>query len=527
MKWLSWSVVTVVLLAGSAPAEAQWVPPVGIPNPTFGIKNVAPASPQPWTTAVPGFYYIDENVAAATDTSNPYGTPGRPRRTIPIALPAGSVVEVHGAYAYYHGSPRTIVSAGTEAAPVYIRGSSSAPFARATSCWELTGSYYIVERIEFASCGNVLFLAPTHHAALRHSDVHGTPSGGGVGVLSWTGQTVSDVVIWNNQVHDNGDAAASYDQDVHGIAISANAHHVWLVDNHIYRNSGDGVQINAGSLAQQGTTHHIFVGRNYSHDNRQSGFWTKQATDVIFSQNTAYSHRPSSSSLGACMGGQYAPELVWFIDNVMWGCDFGIQLASDASLGVGRHAFFIGNVITMIHDSNNDFQPGSAWQNCAISLPGGINRYVIENSIFDVDSGVCVPFATGALYLYDNVMERIRSNGHDLIVDSPVMAANLHAASNLFAPTFRLGVSGVVTTVGPSPPGPFGSNRAVASIQFLNPVGGDFRLAATSPAVGTGVMNRLGIWEFFQARYGVSLAVDKDGVRRDLSAPPDSGATER
>jgi hypothetical protein len=218
---------------------------------------------------------------------------------------------------------------------------------------------------------------------------------------------------------------------------------------------------------------------------------------------------------------------VWFIDNVMWDCDFGIQLASDAGLGTGRAAFFIGNVILRIHDSNNDFQPGSAWQNCAISLPGGVYRYVLENSIYDVDSGVCVPPTSGTLYLFDNLIEKVKSNGYHLVFDSPAMASATKAGSNLFAPTYRMAVSGVTTAVAASPRGPVGSNGAVASVQWANPAAGDFALMSSSPAIGFGMMNQLGIWELYLSRYGTPLSADKDGVRRDSSAALDSGATER
>ena len=65
-------------------------------------------------------------------------------------------------------------------------------------------------------------------------------------------------------------------------------------------------------------------GRNVAHHNKQTGFWTKQAEDVIFSENLSYSHRTSDSSTGACMGFQYAPERVWFINNHIHDCEVGI-----------------------------------------------------------------------------------------------------------------------------------------------------------------------------------------------------------
>jgi hypothetical protein len=509
----------------TAVAGAQtWKPPVGIPAPAFGITQTAPPSPSPWVVQTSGFYYVDATAPASTDTSNSNGTPAKPRKTIPTRLPAGSVVEVRGVYSFTHTSPRGILSSGTAAKPVFIRG-AGATRPRVTGCWEVSGSYYVIENLEFSTCGSLIFLARTNYAALRHSEVRGTLSGGGVGVESWSGETVSQVVIWNNKIHDNGDVHASYDQDIHGIVVGARVNYLWVLDNELYRNSGDGIQINAGTAGLQSTTHHIFVGRNVSHDNKQTGFWSKQAVDVIFSSNRAYGHRPGNSSLGACMGSQYATERLWFINNVMWDCDYGIQIASDAGEGTGTLQFVIGNIITRVHDTDGNFQPGSAWQNCAISLPGGTNLYVMQNSIYDVDSGICVPNVHASLYVYDNLVQRIRSNGHHLMFDSPVMSNRMVAHSNLFAPVFRLGVGGSEWYETRAESAVKGGNNLVGDVGWVDAPGGDFRLLATSPARDLGSIAGTNIWDYFRGRYGVPLNVDIFGTARGTS--PDIGAAER
>src|SRR4051812_13976623 len=113
------SLATVSLLGTARNVSAQWTPPIGIPMPSFGVTEIAPAVPNPWTVSTPGFYYVDQTQASATDTSNAYGTPAKPRRTIPWSLPAGSVVELHGTYDTPHTSPATLVSNGTAARPVF------------------------------------------------------------------------------------------------------------------------------------------------------------------------------------------------------------------------------------------------------------------------------------------------------------------------------------------------------------------------------------------------------------------------
>jgi hypothetical protein len=524
----------VLLFTGMslAPVDAitpAWAPPVGIPAPEFGIGEEGPPAPNPWIGPVAGFYYVDGSVSYATDNGNAFGSPAQPRATIPSPLPAGAVVELHGAYPVAHTSPRGVVARGTATAPVFIRGvggdAARGGRVQATGCWEISGSWFVVENLEFTSCGSVVILAPTDHGVLRKSDVHGTPRGGGVGVQSWNGQQASNVVLWANQIHDNGDVAATYDQDVHGIAVGPNVHHLWVLENQLVRNSGDGIQINARGQAQQATTHHIYVGRNVAHDNKQSGFWTKQAVDVIFSQNQSFNHRPGNSSMGACMGGQYAPEYVWFIANVVADCDYGIQLASDND-GFGTQQFFIGNVITRIHDSIGRFSPGNTWQNCGISLPGGTDRFVLQNTMYDVDSGVCAANYVGVVHIYDNVIDRIRPDGfHVLFASDAVARASNRAQGNVFAPNFRLNVADRITESADAV-GRKMQNQVVPSAGFVNPIAADFHLTGSSAARGNGTMHALGVREIFMKRYGVALDRDVYGTPRARTAPSTSGAIE-
>ncbi len=99
-----------------------WLAPFGIPGPDFGIKETHlmyigetydfGAGPVPYPDAGNGPYthYLDIVHPNATDNSNPFGSPGIPRRSIPQMLPAGSVVEVHnGPYTEDTGQDRIII----------------------------------------------------------------------------------------------------------------------------------------------------------------------------------------------------------------------------------------------------------------------------------------------------------------------------------------------------------------------------------------------------------------------------------
>jgi len=508
----------------AAPAHAQWQPPIGIPAPSFGITQTAPAAPNPWTTPVPGFYYVEQKLGA-TNINNPYGTPAKPRITIPNPIPAGSVVELHGFYDVSQTSPNTILALGTAASPVFIRGASGArPIIR--RAWEVTGTYFILENLEFApmadqsTTGSLVVLAPTSYMAIRQSELHGTLDDGGMGVENWNGgvSRVDNVVIWNNFVHDNGDVTATFDQDVHGIHVGSHASYVWVVDNEMARNSGDGIQINA-SEPFKSTTHHIYVGRNVSHHNKQGGFWVKQAVDVIFSQNVAYSHRPGNSSLGHCLGGQYAPDYVWWIFNRAYDCEFGIALFSDWENGQTTHQFFVGNVIWNIHNTQPGGNPNDDWSPAAITVSGGFERHFVNNTFNDVDSGINIASPVGSVEIKNNIITNLsQANGNHVNIGFGSVASAVD--HDLFFPTPRVSYDSTKFFLTAAQMAAMKS--IAADPQFKNPAAADFHIRASSPAAGSGEYSN--VYTTFQNRYGVSLLFDADGTRRPQTTTMDMGA---
>jgi hypothetical protein len=522
------AISALVFAASVLPAQAQWAPPIGIPAPSFGVVETARAVPSPWSVATAGFYYVDESHAGATDTSNPYGTPARPRRTIPTSLPAGAVVELHGTYDYTHTSPRTIVANGTAALPVFIRGVSAAAAPVIRSPWELTGAYVILENLEFAPfdasrTGELAMLAPLHHASLRHSRMHGNLSSGGLDISSWTGALVQHVVVLNNSIHDNGDIHAAFDQDVHGIVVGALVSHLWVVDNQIYRNSGDGMQINAGSITAQPTTHHIYVGRNTAFNNKQAGFWAKQAVDVIFSQNVCYGHRPSDSSMGQCMGYQYATERVWFLYNNISDSEFGIVVGSDSDAGIGVEAAFVGNIIYNIHHSQASYNPSTAWSSAAIMVAGGGNARVVNNTIYNVDAGVNVPVGLTSFEIADNIIGQVTvAAANHVFIENASLASRLSMHHNLFEGNPRGRIGGAQASFTATQ---LASTYSLsASPAFFDAARGNFRLQSTSPARDRAEMNP--VYASFQQRYGISIAIDPDRTAKPVCVAPDLGAFE-
>jgi len=527
----------VALLAGLSAldpraASAQWTPPIGIPAPSFGIFETAPPSPSPWASPTPGFYYVDASKSGSTDSGNSNGTPGRPRATIPIDLPPGAVVELHGTYDASHATPATIVSRGTAARPVFIRGVSADSRPLARRFWEVKGTYLIIENIEFgplpdrSDTGSLVIRLPASHVALRNSDLHGTLDSGGLGVVNWevpygvvyTGTGVIDnVVIYNNTIHDNGDVNATYDQDNHGIAVTDHVNNLWVVDNQLYRNSGDGLQINAGT-GQGATTHHIYVGRNVAHHNKQTGLWVKQATDVVVSENETYGHRPGNSSLGQCMGAQYAPDWVWFLYNHIHDCEYGIAQVSDN--GEKSHTFVIGNVIDNIHTSRLS-DPTDAWSPSAVMMAGGYERHIVNNTIYNVDSGVNIASPVGSLDIADNIISTVtQPRASHVNLSFAALAPNATFHHNVLFGDPRIDWGSGQAHVNASL---LAAARSFdADPQFLDAPNRNFHVALSSPAANNGELNVA--YATFQQRYGFSIAVDADGRARPKTVTADIGA---
>ena len=510
--------IAALVPAALAHASAGWTPPLGIPSPSFGIIESAPPAPRPWTRQTPGFYYVDAARPQATDEGNAFGTPERPRKTIPILLPAGAVVELHGAYDFSHSSPRTITAQGTKAAPVFIRGPSRAARPTIRNAWEVRGTYVVLENLDFGplnatQTGALALLAPGSHLVLRHCELHGNLNGGGMGIESWAaGASIHDVVVYDNFVHDNGNVHADRDQDVHGIHVGGRASAVWVVDNEMARNSGDGIQINAGTRRDQPSTHHLYIGRNISHDNKQTGFWAKQAVDVVFSQNLCYGHRTGNSSYGQCMGYQYATDWIWFIFNHIEDSDSGIAASSDSDLGMGTHAYFIGNVIHNIHPQNaKDSNPSTGWSSAGIMLAGGVHRSVVNNTIDDVEAGINAPAAEGTLEIADNIIARVtRPQANHVFVEMARLAAQSKMHHNLLDGEPRVRWGGEQIHVDTRQLAAAASLAGAA--RFVDPDHEDFHLQPSSPAIGVGELNAA--YHDFLERYGLSIAVDPDGTPR-------------
>jgi hypothetical protein len=258
----------------------------------------------------------------------------------------------------------------------------------------------------------------------------------------------------------------------------------------------------------------VYVGRNVAHHNKQAGFWSKQATDVIFSQNEAYEHRPSDSSEGQCMGFQYAPEYVWFLFNRVHDCNFGINIVGDGG-DTGQNTFLIGNVIYAIHG------PGNAGDSYA---PAAIH-------IHDSDAGVESPENHGFMYMVNNVISQpTKAGASHVFIETAAMAnaAGTQLHHNLFGGGARIRWKGSTYTtlasfIAANPTKGAASSEAVPA--FVDAAAKNFALASGSAGIDVGSADP--VYDAFTARYpGLSIARDFVGQPRPVGSSWDMGAYE-
>ncbi len=526
--------------------NAGFVAPIGIPAPTFGIEERAPPPPPSWPDAPSdGYYYIDASAPNASDTDNPYGSPAHPRKSFPTqrTFGPGTVIELHGG-PYESIGWRTFRC--TRQAPCFIRGPSTTDRAHLHDTLELRDStYVIVENLIFADMTQsaVTLWGASQYIGVRRNEVRDATwrhNSAGMATAPQPGSDLHDVVFFRNAFCRLGDwRVIDSDPDFHGVTPSTwgrtaseggSAHQIWVLENACEHLSGNCVQVNAGNGAGAAALlHHVYVGRNWSHENRQAGYWCKQATDVIFSQNVSMGHPLAGGQPGDGGGFQYNPDYLWFLFNDFSDANFGIR-QSDTSGGDPAHvAFFIGN---FIHDNDDGLDPAKHWGSptgWGVSLwSGNQTRYIVDNTIVNTRGGIELIHA-GPTIIEGNIIV----SG----LDAPLLAITREDAAsqttlgvNLFfdprgdalyrfgTPKDLRGLSAMQAA----------SGQCGACIEadplFTGPTTGDYTLAAGSPGRGAG--HRSEAYQIFFDRYGIDIDVDARGQPRPHAGPRDLGAFE-
>jgi len=499
---------------------ANFTPPVGVPAPSFGIAQTVAS-----VYASDGYYthWVNASHVAATDSNNPNGSPARPRESIPEEVSAGSVVVIAGGP---YNSNLHITATGTAAKPVFYRGlnPSAKPLLKGQIAIEDTARYVILENIsldvDYETSG-VVVVGPAHHVAVRHCDIQ--DASGAVIIYNFA----NDIVVYNNQIHDCGNLNAAGDVDDNGVTISEAAN-CWVLDNLVRHCVGSGIVLNPGFGEPNATIDHCYIGRNQIHNVRQSGAWSKQSQDCVFSQNTVWSIRLTNHTTADGIGFQYGPERLWILNNRVFDCEYGIRSGSNSVPNPGQSLHVIGNVIHDIHDKRGEWDPDNSWGNAGIMLAGGVNRNVYNNTVFNCDAGINCP-GDGSYTISNNLIANVtKSGGNHVWVQDESGDTAWTISNNVLSQggaaqvqlKFRNTIYSVLGLQASQ------SARTIANVttdpRCVAPNQGDFRLQSGSPAIDAGRVMMFSAQ--YQSAFGVSASFDANGVARPQDGNGDGTA---
>lgn len=280
--------------------------------------------------------------------------------------------------AWYEATPVPVsaISSGTATAPTLY---SRAGMSEIVGSLNVACSYCIVDGAKVK--GTVRLTGD--HIVFRNSEVYGHMPGGNDTVVMASG---NNIVIYKNHIHDNGNMDLAVENDVHGVSAGNGTKQVWVLENELNRNSGDGVQVGHGHTP--GATEGIYVGRNLCYSNKENCVDFKIVSNTVVSENVMHSY-PGGDAGG---GGGVAVVLHYcnhnsqVLNNTITSSNVGVGIASKLSNCTGPiKAYIKGNTI--------DGMKGNAIQMWDGSNEPHIENNIIMNSPVGIDLTNC-PAAT-------------------------------------------------------------------------------------------------------------------------------------
>ncbi len=549
-----------------------YTPPRGIPAPTFGIDedvddyigksynySLDGRGVLTYTISVitgsPFTHYIDMDHASSTDTANEYGTEAKPRKTIPNTFAAGSVIEIHNGT--YDTDEHFTSQAGTAASPTFIRGDPSSKPVYLTDQTPSekmlnflgTCSYIIIENIDFDG-GDYRAMnigGSSSYMCVRYCEIQNKAfdnNEGCIVILPGTDNTMSNIVVYSNTIHDIGSYTTASDEDFHGILPSTDGRsaptsltEVWVLENTGEKISGNLVQVNGGANDHD-LLQYIYIGDNVAFTNRQSGVGIKECVHCIISENTFYdSHEYGASNPSAGITYQYSPDNLWIIFNTLYDNTYGVR-ASGSKPDITHSAYTIGN---LIYDNKTEgithfgYRTGWGFQGHSDEM----NHYIIGNTIYNCPGGIHLEKhkAGAEYYVYNNIIVDVNEvDFAHLAVATPADQGLVTTDYNLFydvssdtrflwldadveyrtLATFQAAISGQE------------QNSVEGVPLFTSSNTDDYTLGAGSPAIDTALYTGTvkNVFDLFQNNYGIDIRYDLDGNTR-TGLVWDIGAYER
>ncbi|WP_074410249.1 Ig-like domain-containing protein [Aquimarina megaterium] len=307
--------------------------PIGIPTPTFGWNFDSNVSPT---------IYVDNT---NPNCSNSDGSAARPlcdlfkgQRT--VTFNAGDVVEISGG-PYDIPNNAVINLNGTTNNPVIIKGIGQILYDGRGNRREITwrGQYAIIENLKFFHKSRHVIQAD--YIAFRNIEVS-NPVNAFIDFNPVVSIFGHDVLIQDSKVYNN---IRNNDKDSHAFQASSGSHHVWILYNETYNNNGDSFQ--ACHKCNTNPPHHVYIGGNKMHNDRENAVDLKSVRDVVVSQNVFYGYQSSTTSNGdACVVGSTGfndatnegPRNIYFLYNEFRDSTTGLRCEGT------QDVWLIGNI---------------------------------------------------------------------------------------------------------------------------------------------------------------------------------------
>lgn len=465
----------------------QPAPPTPAPTPT-PTPTPTPAPPPP---TAPQFSRVHWVSPSGNDASA--GTEGAPFRTVAKALsvaqPGEAVFLKSGTYLERlkleerggSASKALTLKAAPGATPIIKGGSGSGS---GTTMIDVRGAYWRIEGLTVDVAGSASFAVMwrgvgAHHGVLRGSTLKNGTAGAGANVA----ESASDILIEDNTISNfnrNGD-------DSHGVILQTTARNVVVRGNDIHHNSGDAVQCIGpeGGATLSGTPFdNLLVEDNDLHENRENGVDIKTCTRVTLRGNRIWGHHVSSTSKGEGVVVHLSARDVTLENNELYDNGRAINVG-----GVRVNAPPTNVVIrrNRLHDGSTAGED----EGSGIRVDTSVNVTVQHNTVWNMP-GVCFIFGHGdsgpsqGMDARDNVFSgcglavRVGSGRSGAVVDGNLYSALSGAAR------FRLDGMDLDFT-GWQGATRLDRNSLERAPGFMDAAGGDFRLAASSPARDAGV----------------------------------------
>jgi len=482
-------------------------PPIGIPTPPFGIDQVNPTMPSPWTTNLAGFYYV---AAGGTNAGN--GFPTSPRGSIPTTIADGEVcfVERGGTFNVTSGVTWTIN--GTLGSPAWILaapGAGARPLFKAPTTTEsdsdldFSGTFFIIDNLQFSN-KTLNFGNATTDFGFRNNEVKDVNAvtnnfGAAIGMSSVRG------VYYNNDIHENGQWQSGVEWDVHGFKGSPGGDTNWILDSRIFHCGGDAIQL-GDATEPEPWCRNTFIGRNDMYENRENAVDLKKCRRTIVSQNKMHNHVPVDTSAGDACVVHDSGEDVWIIFNDIYSNHndvgstgftgfYAIGNIIRNNLGSPTAGSFFGNGIGgYIRASSSIF----FLENTFVGIPkflsapqSGSAAVVTQGNIF-VDGGTDFHIGYGTTGAAGACTLR-----HNLSRVTPLIRASSTTYSGFAA--FDAAFPAAIV-----------DNNVTADPIFVNQAGGDFHLQSSSPARDANVTTPHAAYTTFETQFPTAGSIKKD-----------------